>query len=136
MNKYYFSSESVTEGHPKKMCDQISAAIVDEVLKKDPTGRVWCETAISPGLVVVMGGISSKCKIDISSIIRRVIKDSGYTKPEYVFDYKTCSLVISIRRHTANIELEGKCLEKGEKRSRPRRKISSWISRNDIWICL
>ena len=116
MNKYYFSSESVTEGHPKKMCDQISDAIVDEVLKKDPTGRVLCETAISPGLVVVMGEISSKCKIDISSIIRMVIKDNGYTKPEYGFDYQTCSLVTSIRRNAENIVLEGKGLEECEKR--------------------
>ena len=101
--KYYFTSESVTEGHPDKMCDQISDAILDELLKQDKHSKVAIETAVTTGLTVVMGEISTKGYVDIQKIVREVIKDIGYTKPEYLFDYQSCGVLVSIHEQSPDI---------------------------------
>ena len=96
MNEYIFSSESVTEGHPDKIADQISDAVLDAVIKDDPFGRVACETLVTTGLVLVSGEITTKCYVDIPTIAREVIKDIGYTDATYGFDYETCAVLTSI----------------------------------------
>ena len=86
-SKYMFTSESVTEGHPDKLCDQISDAILDNILSNDPSGRVACEVSTTTGLVVVIGEITTSASLDYSSIVREAIKDAGYDDPKYGFDY-------------------------------------------------
>lgn len=105
MEKILFTSESVTEGHPDKMCDAISDAILDELLKQDPQSRVACETAITTGLVMVMGEISAKAYIDIPKIVRQTIKDIGYTSGEYGFDADTCGVITTIDEQSTDISL-------------------------------
>jgi len=100
---YLFSSESVTEGHPDKICDQISDAILDELLKKDPKSRVAVETAATAGLVVVMGEITTNAYVEFQNVVRDVIKDIGYTKPEYLFDYRSCGVLASIHEQSPDI---------------------------------
>jgi len=97
------SSESVTEGHPDKVCDQISDAVLDEILRKDPAGRVACETFITRGLVVVGGEITTKTYVDVDTLARRVIKDIGYTHSKYGFNYETCAVVNVIGRQSPDI---------------------------------
>lgn len=80
---YMITSESVTEGHPDKLCDQISDAILDTILKEDPYGRVACETAVTNGMVIVMGEITTSCYVEVPNIVRKVIHDIGYSRPEY-----------------------------------------------------
>ena len=94
--KAFFSSESVTEGHPDKICDQISDAILDEILAQDPNGRVACETIVTTGQVHVFGEISTNCYVDIPRVVRQTIKDIGYTRAKYGFDGDTCGVLISI----------------------------------------
>jgi S-adenosylmethionine synthetase len=102
--QYLFTSESVTEGHPDKMCDQISDAILDAFIRQDPTARVACETATTTGLVMVLGEISTEAEyIDVPTIVRDVVKDIGYTKAEYGFDYLTCGTLVSIKEQSADI---------------------------------
>ena len=103
--KYLFTSESVTEGHPDKVCDQISDAILDEILTKDPTARVACETAISTGLVLVMGEISTNCYVEIPHVVREVIRDIGYDRAKYGFDADTCAVLTSIEEQSPDIAL-------------------------------
>jgi len=103
--KKYFTSESVTEGHPDKICDQISDAIVDEILKNDPYARIACETAVTTGMVLVMGEISTKCYVDIPKIARKVIEEIGYTRAKYGFDADTCSVLTSIDEQSPDIAL-------------------------------
>ena len=103
--RYLFTSESVTEGHPDKLCDQISDAVLDSILDQDPYGRVACETAVTKGLVMVMGEITTGCYIDIPCIVRDVVKDIGYTKPEYGFDYQSCGIMVSIQPQSPDIDL-------------------------------
>ncbi|WP_434639842.1 methionine adenosyltransferase [Thermoanaerobacterium thermosaccharolyticum] len=103
--KKYFTSESVTEGHPDKICDQISDAIVDEILKNDPYARIACETAVKTGMVLVMGEISTKCYVDIPKIARKVIEEIGYTRAKYGFDADTCSVLTSIDEQSPDIAL-------------------------------
>ena len=103
MSKVYFSSESVSEGHPDKLCDQISDAVLDDVLKHDPRGRVACETYVTMGLVIVGGEITTKGYVDIHNICRNVIKDIGYTDPKYGFDYKTCAIINTIHNQSVDI---------------------------------
>src|ERR1700738_2694447 len=91
-----FTSESVTEGHPDKMCDQISDAVLDELLRQDPQSRVACEVATTTGLVLVMGEITTEGFVDIAPLTRQVIQDIGYTDASYGFDYKTCGVMSSI----------------------------------------
>jgi len=102
---YLLTSESVTEGHPDKICDHISDAILDAILTKDPYARVACETAITIGLVIVMGEITTDCYIEIPQIIRGVIRDVGYTHPEYGFDYQSCGVLVSINEQSKDIAL-------------------------------
>ncbi|MEW9081676.1 methionine adenosyltransferase [Caldanaerobacter subterraneus] len=112
-----FTSESVTEGHPDKICDQISDAILDEILKKDPYARVACETAVTTGLVLVMGEITTECYVDIPRIARDVIRDIGYTRAKYGFDADTCAVITSIDEQSPDIAMGvNKALEarKGE----------------------
>ncbi len=105
MTNYIFSSESVTEGHPDKVADQISDAILDEVLKEDPFGRVACETFVTTGLALVGGEITTKCYVDIPKVARGVIKDIGYTDAKYGFDYETCAILTSLDQQSADIAL-------------------------------
>lgn len=104
-SKYLFTSESVTEGHPDKICDQISDAVLDAIIAKDPTAHVACETAVTNGLVVVMGEITTSCYVEIPELVRGVIKDIGYIKPEYGFDDRTCGVLTSINRQSPDIAL-------------------------------
>ena len=101
---YFFASESVTEGHPDKLCDQISDAILDALLKEDPYARVACEVAITIGLVIVLGEITTKCYIEVPEIIRSVVKNAGYTQPEYGFDYQSCGTLVSIKQQSVDID--------------------------------
>ena len=91
-----FTSESVTEGHPDKMCDQISDAILDAILAKDPNARVACETTVTTGMVLVMGEISTNCYVDIPKVVRDTIREIGYDRAKYGFDCDTCSVLTSI----------------------------------------
>jgi S-adenosylmethionine synthetase len=101
---YMLTSESVTEGHPDKMCDQISDAILDDIMSKDPYGRVACEVATTTGQVIVLGEITTDCYVDVPSIVRDVIRDIGYTRPEYGFDYQSCGVMVSIKEQSADID--------------------------------
>jgi S-adenosylmethionine synthetase len=101
---YLLTSESVTEGHPDKMCDQISDAILDAIMEKDPYGRVACEVATTTGLVIVMGEITTSCYVDVPKIVRNVVYDIGYTKPEYGFDYESVGVMVSIKEQSLDID--------------------------------
>lgn len=103
--KKLFTSESVTEGHPDKMCDQISDAILDAIMEKDPNGRVACETTTTTGYAMVMGEISTSCYVDIPKIVRGVIKDIGYDKGEYGFDTSTCAVLSAIDEQSGDIAM-------------------------------
>ncbi len=105
MAKYLFTSESVTEGHPDKMADQISDAILDAVLKEDVFGRVACETFVTTGLTLIGGEITTDCYVDIPNIAREVIKDIGYTNATYGFDYQTCAVMTSIDQQSPDIAM-------------------------------
>ncbi|MBO5543203.1 MAG: methionine adenosyltransferase [Oscillospiraceae bacterium] len=105
MSHYYFTSESVTEGHPDKICDQISDAVLDAILKEDPNGRVACETTASTGLVHIMGEISTTCYVDIQKIARSVIRDIGYDRAKYGFDCDTCGIIVNIDEQSGDIAL-------------------------------
>ena len=101
---YLFTSESVAEGHPDKLCDQVSDAVLDAVMAQDPSGRVACETAVTRGLVIVMGEITTNCYIEIPDIIRGVLKDAGYTRPELGFDYQSVGTMVSIQPQSPDID--------------------------------
>ncbi len=100
---YLATSESVTEGHPDKLCDQISDAILDAMVEKDPFAHVACEVAVAMGMVTIMGEITCDCYVEIPDIVRQVIKDAGYTKPEYGFDYRTCGILVSLKQQSPDI---------------------------------
>ncbi len=104
MNKF-FTSESVTEGHPDKVCDQISDAVLDAILEKDPDARVACECSCCTGLILVMGEISTKCYVDIPAIARKTVERIGYTRAKFGFDAETCGVITSIREQSADIAL-------------------------------
>ena len=101
----YFTSESVTEGHPDKICDQISDAVLDAVLQNDKFGRVACETYVTTGMVLVGGEITTETYVDIPTLIRQVIKDIGYTNPEFGFDYESCAILNTIQEQSPDIAL-------------------------------
>jgi S-adenosylmethionine synthetase len=103
--KYLFTSECVTEGHPDKICDQISDAVLDAIIKDDPTAHVACETAVTNGLVIIMGEITTNTYVEIPEIARGVIRDIGYTKPEYGFEYRTCGVLTSINKQSPDIAM-------------------------------
>ncbi len=102
---YFFTSESVTEGHPDKIADQISDAILDAIMTKDPIARVACETIVTTGLAFVAGEITTSCYVDIPSIVRETIKDIGYTRAKYGFDYETCAVITSIHEQSSDIAM-------------------------------
>ncbi|MBR5470609.1 MAG: methionine adenosyltransferase, partial [Oscillibacter sp.] len=103
--RFLFTSESVTEGHPDKICDQISDAVLDAILEQDPMGRVACETTVSTGLVHIMGEITTNCYVDIPKIAREVIRDIGYDRAKYGFDCDTCGIISNIDEQSADIAL-------------------------------
>jgi len=101
--KYFFTSESVTEGHPDKICDQIADAILDAVLKDDPDGACCCEVFVTTGLVVVGGEITTKTYVEVESIVRRILKEIGYTSADYGIDYKSCAVIVTIHEQSSDI---------------------------------
>ena len=103
--KRLFTSESVTEGHPDKICDQISDAVLDNILEKDPMARVACETAVTTGMVLVMGEISTSCYVDIPKVVRKTIREIGYDRAKYGFDCDTCSVLTSIDEQSGDIAM-------------------------------
>ena len=105
MKKWLFTSESVTEGHPDKMCDQISDGILDAIMDQDPNGRVACETITKTGFVLVAGEISTNCYIDIPKIVRQIIANIGYDNADYGFDYKTCAVFTTIEEQSQDIAM-------------------------------
>ena len=105
MSKYLFTSESVTEGHPDKICDNISDAILDAILEQDPMGRVACETLTTTGMVTVMGEITTTAQIDIPSIVRKTVRDIGYTSSEYGFDANSCAVFTTIDKQSPDIAM-------------------------------
>jgi S-adenosylmethionine synthetase len=102
-SKYLFTSESVTEGHPDKICDQVADAILDTIMENDPYGRVACEVATTTGLVIVLGEITTKCYVDVPNIVKNVVRDIGYTRPEYGFDHESVGVLSSIKEQSQNI---------------------------------
>lgn len=105
MVKRLFTSESVTEGHPDKICDQISDAVLDAILTEDPQARVACETAVTTGMVLVMGEISTKCYVDIPKLVRKTIKEIGYDRAKYGFDCDTCAVLTTLDEQSADIAM-------------------------------
>ena len=105
MAKRLFTSESVTEGHPDKICDQISDAVLDAIMEQDPNGRVACETTVTTGLVHVMGEITTSCYVDIPKIVREVVRDIGYDRAKYGFDCDTCGIITSIDEQSGDIAM-------------------------------
>ena len=105
MTRHLFTSESVTEGHPDKICDQISDAILDELLKQDPLSRVACETTVTTGLVLVAGEISTKAYVDIPKVVRKTIREIGYDRAKYGFDCDTCGVITAIDEQSSDIAM-------------------------------
>ena len=115
MEKLLFTSESVTEGHPDKICDQISDAILDALLEQDPMSRVACETATTTGLVLVMGEITTKGYVDIQKIVRDTVREIGYDRGKYGFDADNCAVITAIDEQSADIAMGvNKALEANE----------------------
>jgi S-adenosylmethionine synthetase len=102
-DSYLATAECVTEGHPDKLCDQISDAVLDAMLTQDPFARVACEVSVAMGIVMVLGEITCKGYVEIPEIVRQVIKEAGYTKPEYGFDYRTCGIMVSLKEQSSDI---------------------------------
>ena len=105
MKKWLFTSESVTEGHPDKICDQIADAILDAILEQDPDARVACETLVTTGLILVAGEITTSCYVDIPKIVRQTVEDIGYVRAKYGFDADTCAVLTSINEQSSDIAL-------------------------------
>ncbi|MBD8996888.1 MAG: methionine adenosyltransferase, partial [Clostridiales bacterium] len=105
MARHLFTSESVTEGHPDKICDQISDAVLDAIFEQDPNGRVACETCASTGLIHIMGEITTSCYVDIPKIARQVVLDIGYDRSQYGFDGNTCAVITNIDEQSGDIAL-------------------------------
>ena len=105
MEKRLFTSESVTEGHPDKICDQISDAILDELMRQDPMSRVACETSITTGLVLVMGEITTKGYVDIQKIVRDTVREIGYDRAKYGFDADTCGVIVALDEQSTDIAM-------------------------------
>ncbi len=105
MGTRLFTSESVTEGHPDKVCDQISDAVLDAILAQDPNARVACETAVTTGMVLVMGEITTNCYVDIPKVVRQKVKEIGYTRAKYGFDGDTCSVLVTLDEQSSDIAM-------------------------------
>jgi S-adenosylmethionine synthetase len=104
-SSYLFTSESVTEGHPDKICDQVADAILDSILAKDPYGRVACEVATTTGLVIVLGEITTSCYVEVPQLVKNVLRDIGYTRPEYGFDHQSVGVMVSIKEQSTDIDM-------------------------------
>ena len=102
-DSYLATAECVTEGHPDKLCDQISDAVLDAMLAQDPFARVACEVSVAMGMVMVLGEITCDCYVEFPNLVRQVIKEAGYTKPEYGFDYRTCGIMVSLKEQSSDI---------------------------------
>src|SRR5213596_411109 len=113
-DEYLFTSESVTEGHPDKIADQISDAVLDAIIGQDPTGRVACECLLTTGLVVVAGEITTSCYVDIPRIARDTIRDVGYTRAKFGFDHETCAVITAIDEQSADIAMGVDALGAGD----------------------
>lgn len=115
MGRQFFTSESVTEGHPDKVADLISDSILDAIISKEPFGRVAVETLVSTGLVIVAGEVSADCYVDIPRIVRNTVRDVGYTRAKYGFDAETCAVITSLDEQSGdiamgvNVSIEKKC---------------------------
>ena len=105
MDRRLFTSESVTEGHPDKICDQISDAILDALMEKDPMSRVACETAITTGLVLVMGEVTTEAYVDIQKLVRDTVREIGYTRGKFGFDADTCGVLVSLDEQSSDIAM-------------------------------
>ena len=105
MSRWLFTSESVTEGHPDKICDQISDAVLDAILEKDPNARVACETMASTGMVMITGEITTSAYVDFQSIVRDTVRDIGYDRAKYGFDADTCAVISSIKEQSGDIAM-------------------------------
>ncbi len=105
VKNYFFTSESVTEGHPDKVADQISDAILDSIIAKDKTARVACETLVTTGLAFVAGEITTSCYVEIPDIVRKTVRDIGYTRAKYGFDYETCAVITAIHEQSSDIAM-------------------------------
>ena len=101
----FFTSESVTEGHPDKVCDRISDAVLDAMLENDPNSRVACECSVTTGLVLVMGEVTTNCYVDINKVVRDTIKEIGYTDSDIGFDYHSCAILSHIHKQSEDIAL-------------------------------
>ena len=108
---HLFTSESVTEGHPDKLADQISDAVLDAILAEDPDGRVACETLVTTGLAFVAGEITTECYVDIPKIVRQAVKDVGYTSADFGYDYETCGVMVAIDEQSPDI---GRGIQNGD----------------------
>src|SRR6058998_1365288 len=113
-DEYLFTSESVTEGHPDKIADQISDAVLDAIIGQDPTGRVACECLLTTGLVVVAGEITTSCYVDIPRIARDTIRDVGYTRAKFAFDHETCGVIAAIDEQSSDIAMGVDALGAGD----------------------
>ena len=105
MEKLLFTSESVTEGHPDKLCDAVSDSVLDALMAQDPMSRVACETCTTTGLVMVMGEITKKANVDIQSIVRQTVEEIGYTNAEYGIDAKTCAVLVTLDKQSTDIAM-------------------------------
>ena len=127
MEKILFTSESVTEGHPDKMCDAISDAILDALMEKDPMSRVACETCTTTGLVMVMGEITTNAYVDIQKIVRDTVSEIGYTRAKYGFDASTCGVIVALDEQSSDIAMGvDKALEAKENKMSDE-EISSYV---------
>jgi S-adenosylmethionine synthetase len=103
--RYLLTSESVTEGHPDKLCDQVSDAVVDAILAHEPEARIACETSMTKGLVVVMGEITTDTYVDVPALVRETLRKAGYTNPDYGIDYKSCGIMVAIQEQSKDIDM-------------------------------
>lgn len=137
MSRYLFTSESVTEGHPDKLCDQISDAVLDAMMEKDPNASVACETCCTTGVVRVMGEISTNCYVDIPHLVRSVILDVGYDRAKYGFDGSTCSVLTCIDEQSGDIAMGvDKALEQKNGSAMVADAVRRGRSGHDVWIRL
>ena len=131
--RYFLTSESVTEGHPDKLCDQISDAVLDSIYERDPEGRVACEAAITNGLVIVMGEVTTDTYVDVPLLVRETLREAGYTNADYGIDYKSCGVAVSPSGAVQRHQRLGKPLSRGkaerDQQQQPRGHGPDWCGR-------